>query len=233
MSILENLRRVQEQIAEAACRAGRDPGEIKLVVVTKTVPVKKIQEVLAGGVYSLGENRAQELLRKYPHLPQEVEWHFIGHLQSNKVRSIVDKVKLIHSLDRWSLAIEIDRRARERNLVMPVLVQVNVAREDYKHGLPVHDVHPFLQKVARLPGLSVLGLMTIAPIASHPEEVRPVFRELRMLAERIAAGMPETKMKYISMGMSNDFTVAVEEGANIIRIGTAIFGSNFRRAPAG
>lgn len=224
MSILENLRRVREQIAEAAYRARRDPGEIKLVAVTKTVPVEKIREVLAGGVYSLGENRAQDLLRKYPHLPLEVEWHFIGHLQSNKVKNIIDKVKLIHSLDRWSLAVEIDKRARERNLVVPVLVQVNVAREDYKYGLPVNDVHTFLEKVARLPGLSVQGLMTMAPLVPHPEEARPVFRELRMLAKRLAANVRGVSMKYISMGMSNDFAVAVEEGANIVRVGTAIFG---------
>ncbi|RJQ28668.1 MAG: YggS family pyridoxal phosphate-dependent enzyme [Peptococcaceae bacterium] len=223
MSILENLRRVQEQIAEAACRSGRDPEEIKLVAVTKTVPVGKIQEVLAAGVYSLGESRVQELLRKCLHIPAEVEWHFIGHLQSNKVRNIIDQVKLIHSLDRWSLAVEIDRRAREKNLVMPVLVQVNVAKEAYKHGLPVNDVRPFLEKVARLPGLSVQGLMTMAPLVPHPEEARPVFRELRMLAKRLAASVPWVMMKYISMGMSNDFAVAVEEGANIIRVGSAIF----------
>lgn len=224
MSILHNLNRVQERINNAARRAGRLPEEIRLVAVTKTVPPEIIREALNGGVSGLGENRVQELLQKHPELPPGTEWHLIGHLQTNKVKKIIGQVALIHSLDRWSLAREISRVAMNNNIVARVLVQVNVVGEETKHGLSLLEAEDFIAAVAPLPGLEVRGLMTIAPWTTDPEEVRPVFRQLKELAVRIKGSAMGAKMEYLSMGMSGDFEVAVEEGANILRIGTAIFG---------
>ncbi|OPX84677.1 MAG: hypothetical protein A4E53_03734 [Pelotomaculum sp. PtaB.Bin104] len=224
MDVQSNLNRVRERIMTAAFRAGRPPEEIKLVAATKTVPSEIIREALNCGVVSLGENRVQELLKKYPDLPPETEWHLIGHLQTNKVKKIIDKVALIHSLDRWSLAEELSRAAAESDTVARVLVQVNVAGEETKFGLSLPEAEDFVVAAVRLPCLAVQGLMTIAPWVADPEEVRPVFRQLKNLAQRIEGSLPGATMKYLSMGMSGDFEVAVEEGANILRIGTAIFG---------
>ncbi|MCG9969549.1 YggS family pyridoxal phosphate-dependent enzyme [Pelotomaculum terephthalicicum JT] len=224
MSVLDNLYRVRERIDAAARRAGREPGEIKLVAVTKTVPPEIINEVIEGGVSRLGENRVQELLKKRQNLPSGVEWHLIGHLQTNKVNKIIGKVVLIHSLDSWRLAEEISRAAGENNTMASVLVQVNVAGEETKYGILPSEAADFVESAARLPGLAVRGLMTIAPWTSEPEEVRPVFRQLKDLAERLKSNKAGAAMEYLSMGMSGDFEVAVEEGANILRVGTAIFG---------
>ncbi|MDD4169116.1 MAG: YggS family pyridoxal phosphate-dependent enzyme [Desulfotomaculaceae bacterium] len=224
MIFLRNLNRVQERINNAARRAGRLPEEIKLIAVTKTVPPETIKEALNCGVNRFGENRVQELILKYPELPPGTEWHLIGHLQTNKVKKIIGKVALIHSLDRWSLAEEISRVAIKNDIVARVLVQVNVAGENTKHGLSLLEAEDFVSSVVPLPGLEVQGLMTIAPWTENPEEVRPVFRQLRELAVRIKASKIGAHMEYLSMGMSGDFEVAVEEGANILRIGTALFG---------
>ncbi|OPY57209.1 MAG: hypothetical protein A4E55_01813 [Pelotomaculum sp. PtaU1.Bin035] len=224
MSVLENLGRVRERISAAACRAGRSPEEIKLLAVTKTVPLEMIREVIEGGVTSLGENRVQELVQKYRDLPIGLEWHLIGHLQTNKVKKIIDKVALIHSLDRWPLAEEINLAALEKNIVARVLVQVNIAGETSKYGLSPLELVDFVAAAARLPGLDVRGLMTIAPWTENPEEVRPVFRRLKELAVHLKNKKAGATLQYLSMGMTGDFEVAVEEGANILRIGTAIFG---------
>lgn len=224
MNVLDNLNRVRRQIAAAALRAGRDPTQVKLVAVTKTVPVEIIREVLTLGLDSLGENRAQELLSKYKELPPGVEWHFIGYLQTNKVKKIIDKVSLIHSLDRWSLALEISRAACEKGLTARVLVQVNASGEKTKSGLRLQEVEEFVAEASRLPGLEICGLMTIAPWTENPEEVRPFFRQVKELSLRLRHNLQKTKMDYLSMGMSGDYEVALEEGANVLRIGTAIFG---------
>ncbi|BAF60009.1 MAG: YggS family pyridoxal phosphate-dependent enzyme [Pelotomaculum sp.] len=223
MSVLENLNRVRRRIDAAAGRAGRNPEEIKLVAVTKTVAVETIREVLSGGVCCLGESRVQEFLQKYGQLPAGVEWHFIGHLQTNKVKKIIGKVSLIHSLDRWSLAEALSRAACEAGTAARVLVQVNIAGEKTKYGLLPSETPQFVAEAARLPGLEVMGLMTIAPWCENAEEVRPVFRQLKELAGKLT-GLEGVKMDYLSMGMSGDFEVAVEEGANIVRVGSAIFG---------
>lgn len=225
MNLLENLNRIRERIIGAARRAGRDPLEIKLVAVTKTVPIETIKKVLSYGVTALGENRVQEFLKKYSQLPPGTEWHFIGRLQTNKVKKITGKVALIHSLDRWSLAETISNAACNSNTVTRVLVQVNLTGEDTKAGLPPKEVPEFVAEAVRLPGLEVRGLMTIAPLCSNPEESRPVFKQLREMARRLKEEIPGVRMDYLSMGMTGDFEVAVEEGANIIRIGTAIFGN--------
>jgi pyridoxal phosphate enzyme (YggS family) len=223
LNVLDNLNRVRRQIAATALRAGRDPAQVKLVAVTKTVPVEIIRERLTLGLDSLGENRAQELLSKYKELPPGVEWHFIGRLQTNKVKKIIDKVSLIHSLDRWSLALEISRAACEKGLTARVLVQVNASGEKTKSGLHLQEVEEFVTEASRLPGLEICGLMTIAPWTENPEDVRPVFRQVRDLSLRLQHNL-KARMDCLSMGMSGDYEVALEEGANVLRIGTAIFG---------
>jgi len=222
--IAENLRQVRQKIARAAARAGRDPEQVKLVAVTKTVTPERILPVLEEGVYDLGENRAQELLKKYTQLPSEVNWHFIGHLQTNKVKKLIALVKLFHSLDRWSLAVEIDKHARQNNIIVDVLLQVNVSGEKTKFGLAPEEVKDFAAETKNLSGIKVRGLMTMAPYTDDPEEVRPVFRNLRLLADNIGKKVPSITMDLLSMGMTNDYEIAVEEGASVVRVGTAIFG---------
>lgn len=224
MSILENLSRVRDRINSAAFKAGRDPAEIRVVAVTKNVPVAVISEALAGGAAFLGENRVQEFLQKYKQLPKETEWHFIGHLQTNKVKKIIGKVKLIHSLDRWELAEAISKAACNTVCTVDVLVQVNVAGEKTKYGLPVSEAGDFIADALKLPGLNIRGLMTIAPICRNPEEARPFFRQLRELFNLVRE-IHGPGIEFLSMGMSGDYEVAVEEGANILRIGTALFGT--------
>lgn len=223
-SIAENIREVLEQVRLGAVKANRAPAEIEVIAVTKTVPVHRIQEAVAAGIKKLGENRVQELMDKFP-LLEGVEWHLIGHLQTNKVKYIPDKVTLVHSLDRLSLAEELNRRMLACGRVMDVLVQVNVAGEDTKHGIAPEETVSFIDTVRKFPGIRIKGLMTIGPYVEDPENVRPVFRQLRMLAEKVKTiDFPGVEMKHLSMGMSNDYRVAVEEGATLVRIGSAIFG---------
>jgi hypothetical protein len=225
VNIKQNLRRIKEQVALAARRVGRNPEAIKLIAVTKTVSEEQIRQAVAAGITAVGENRVQEMLTKQPLLPPGLEWHLIGHLQTNKIRYIIGKVYLIHSLDSWRLALAINQWAVKKNVKVEVLVQVNVAGETTKQGLVPNEVVNFIQELATLPGLRVRGLMTIAPEVNDPEEARPVFRELRFLAGRLQQVAPAVAMDYLSMGMSNDYVVAVEEGANMLRLGTAVFGS--------
>lgn len=222
--LIANLAEVRRRIQEAAERAGRSAGEIQLVAVTKTVEVDKIKQIIGQGVKVLGENRVQEMLSKMPQFPGDIQWHMIGHLQRNKVKYIVGRVSMIQSLDRWSLAEEIQKRAEKKDVAVPVLVQVNLAGEDTKFGLAGNEVLDFLTDVARLDKIRVKGLMTIAPYVQDPEEVRPVFREMRHLADNLRGKIPGVSMDYLSMGMTNDFEVAIEEGANMVRIGSALFG---------
>lgn len=222
--ISENIREVIDNIRQSALKVNRDPAEIRLVAVTKTVPVNRITEAVNAGLNLLGENRVQELTDKYTQLPG-VEWHLIGHLQTNKVRYIIDKVSLIHSLDSLALAEEINKRALAAGRTNDVLVQVNVAGENTKYGLNPVETVDFIDTVRKLPGLAIRGLMTVGPYVSDPEEIRPVFRKLKMLAEQIKTmDLPGVEMKHLSMGMSNDYKVAVEEGATLVRVGSVIFG---------
>jgi hypothetical protein len=218
LGVRENLQQVQERIKAAAARAGRDPAQIKIIAVTKQVQVPKIKEVVDAGIIDLGENRVREMTGKMSELPPQVRWHMIGHLQTNKVKYLIGRVELIHSLDRWNLAEEIDRRAGKLGVKMPVLVQVNTSGEKSKFGLSSGELPDFLAALADLPNVTVKGLMTIAPYVDSPEEVRPFFRELRLLAQKF-------NLKHLSMGMTNDFEVAVEEGADMLRLGTVLFGS--------
>jgi pyridoxal phosphate enzyme (YggS family) len=209
-----NLERVRERIARAAQRAGRRPEDILLIGASKTVPPERIREALEAGLAALGENRVQEAREKIRALGRPVPWHLIGPLQGNKVKDAVELFDVIHSVDRLKLAAEVARRARRP---MDVLVEVNLAREPAKSGFAPPELKPALETLQDLPGLRVRGLMAIPPASDDPEQSRPWFRALREL--RDAAGLPE-----LSMGMSADFEVAVEEGATMVRVGTAIFG---------
>lgn len=220
----ERIGRVRKRIAEAAVRAGRDPREIELIAVSKSVDPYTINQALASGVEILGENRVQELAAKQPLVEKAARWHFIGSLQRNKVRSLIGRVEMIHSLDRISLAREISARSKEKGVVTPVLVQVNLSGEESKQGIDRDEAIPFIEETASMEGIFITGLMTIAPLVS-PSETREVFRGLKQLRDQVELkGIPGVRMNHLSMGMTNDFEVAVEEGATLVRVGTAIFG---------
>lgn len=223
MTIGDNLRRVKERIAMAAWRAGRDPAGVQLVVVSKGRTVEEIEEVLAAGHRVLGENRAQELRQKMPALPEDVEWHFIGHLQTNKVNMVVGKVRLIHSIDSLRLAEAVSSRACRMGTVQEVLLEVNVSGEANKFGVAPEEAEELVEKMLELPGLRVRGLMTMAPAWAAGEEARPYFRRLRELRDDMKRVFPEAALDSLSMGMTQDYEVAVEEGADLVRVGTAVF----------
>jgi pyridoxal phosphate enzyme (YggS family) len=210
-------------VADAADAAGRDPDDITIVAVTKNVGVAEIRQAIAAGIRDFGENRVQEFLGKYGLFP-DVRWHFIGTLQSNKVKDVVGRAVLIHSVDSVDLLARIDRIASERGVVQPVLLQVNVSGEATKHGFAPEEVEDALKAAAEMGSVRVDGLMTIAPLA-RPEQVRWVFRGLAdLFASLSALRFNGTEMHELSMGMTNDFRVAIEEGATIVRVGRAIFG---------
>ncbi len=214
---------VRRQVADAADACGRDSDDIAIIAVTKTVGVKEIREAVAAGLADFGENRVQEFLGKYGLFP-DVRWHFIGTLQTNKVKDVVGRAHLIHSVDSLRLLQTIDRRATEAGVVQRVLLQVNVSGEGSKHGFPTLDVREVLEEASRLDSIEVRGLMTMAPLG-RPETARRVFRELRELRDSLRA-MPLNGVELVelSMGMSGDFRVAVEEGATMVRVGRSIFG---------
>ncbi|MBO8136652.1 MAG: YggS family pyridoxal phosphate-dependent enzyme [Desulfotomaculum sp.] len=223
VDVAANLKSVIERIRKAELRSGRNPGSVKLVAVTKKVPVESITKVINEGISDLGENRVQELIKKQEQLP-DVKWHLIGSLQTNKVKYVLGKTVLIHSLDRWRLAETISRMAVKKGLTADVLVQVNVSGEETKHGLLPEEVEDFVSEAVKLPGLNIKGLMTMAPFVDNPEEVRPIFKELYKIKQKLAAKWPGIRL--LSMGMTNDFEIAVEEGADLVRIGSAIFRGN-------
>ena len=225
MSIAENVRKIEERIARAALRAGRDPGAVRLVAVSKTKPAAAIAEAFSCGQSIFGENYVQELVGKQAELPQEISWHFIGNLQSNKVRQIAGLVDMIHSVDRLSLASEIDRQWGALGKVCDILIQVNISREATKGGTRSEELFDLVREVARLPHLQICGLMTMPPFFDDPEGARPYFRALKELSlELQAAAIPRVAMRELSMGMSGDFEAAIEEGATLVRVGSALFG---------
>ena len=225
MDVKDNLKSVQASI-EQARQNSCEKQEVTLVAVTKTIDVGPMKEVLKEGVACFGENKVQEILSKYEKFPDTVKWHLIGTLQSNKVKYIIDKVEMIHSLDRISLAKEIDRRAKEIGVVMKCLIQVNISQEESKHGLDKAEALKFIEEVAQnFSHIQVLGLMGMAPFVEDSEEARPYFRQLKELFEEAKnLNLGTGQMKYLSMGMTNDYTVAIEEGSNMVRVGTGIFG---------
>ena len=222
----ENLEAVEANIQAACERAGRDRSEVTLIAVSKTKPVETLQEAYDLGVRIFGENKAQELAGKYEVLPDDIHWHMIGHMQRNKVKYIVDKVDLIHSVDSVRLAETIEKEAEKRNVTVNILIEVNVAKEESKYGLMPEEVIDFVDKLADFPHLRVKGLMTIAPFVDDPEENRPIFAHLRKLSVDIAKkNIDNITMSILSMGMTNDYQVAIEEGATMVRVGTGIFGA--------
>ncbi|MGN0355454.1 MAG: YggS family pyridoxal phosphate-dependent enzyme [Muricoprocola sp.] len=223
--IRENYNSVLDNVKKACIRSNRNPEDVTLIAVSKTKPVSMIEELLPLGVVDFGENKPQELKEKYEVLPKNLKWHMIGHLQRNKVKYIIDKACMIHSLESLRLAETIQSEAEKRNIIMPVLVEVNVAEEDSKFGLKMDDVIPFIENVANYPNIQVNGLMTIAPFVSDPEENREYFRNLYHLFVDIKErNIDNVNMCNLSMGMTNDYEVAIEEGATFVRVGTGIFG---------
>lgn len=223
--VTENLKEIEERIRAACRRAGRERSSVKLVCVTKTKPVEMLQEAYDAGERDFGENKVQEITAKKPQLPGDVRWHMIGHLQTNKVKQVIDKAVMIHSVDSLHLAQEISRRAEAIGIVMPVLIEVNVAGEESKSGTTFENAEALIREAALLPGIHIKGLMTIAPYTEDPEENRLYFRKLRQLAIDIGGkSIDNVDMIELSMGMSGDFETAIEEGSTIVRIGTGIFG---------
>jgi PLP dependent protein len=223
--IRANLIAVQERIVGAARRAGRAPDAVLLVAVSKTVDVERVRSAIAAGVPALGENRVQEAREKIAVLGRPRPWHLIGHLQTNKVKDALESFDLIHSVDRVPLAEALSRRAAEAGRRMDVLVQVNVGEEPQKGGLRADELRAALETMGGLPGLRLRGLMTIPPLPHEPEDSRPYYKEMRKLLEDARRWGHEPDLAELSMGMSGDFEVGVEEGATIVRVGTAIFGS--------
>jgi pyridoxal phosphate enzyme (YggS family) len=222
--LASRLADIQGRITGAALRSGRQPADVQLVAVTKMVTVEQIGEAISCGMNVFGENRVQDWLSKYEACGGQAEWHLIGHLQQNKAKYLAGKITVVHSLDSVRLAEHLANLSDVHGHSWRVLVEVNVAGEASKHGLRPEDVPDFLDEIHRLRGLDVSGLMTVAPYAEDPEAVRPVFRSLRLLRDKVSLGRPWLDLRQLSMGMSNDFEIAVEEGATMVRIGSALFG---------
>jgi pyridoxal phosphate enzyme (YggS family) len=225
MDVADNIRHVRAMMADAARRSGRSPAAVRLMAVTKTVADDRIREAVRAGVEIIGENYVQEAKRKLEKIGKTGEWHLIGHLQTNKAKFAVRLFDMIHSVDRIELAVEIDRRARNIGRIMKVLIEVNVAGEETKSGVPLGAALDLVRAVAPLENISVQGLMTMPPWFDDQEEARPFFRTLRELRDRIVAErIPGLEMPELSMGMTGDYPVAIEEGATIVRVGRGIFG---------
>ena len=232
MSISERYAEVKKRADEAAKRSGRNPEDIKLIAVTKTHPASEINEAIDAGATDIGENRVQEVLEKYEDV-KPVKWHLIGHLQTNKVRQIIDKVVMIHSVDSLKLAHEIDKRAKAHGIVMDILIEINSAMEETKSGISADDLKQLCEEItAQCDSVRICGLMCIPPMAAEPEDARPYFKEAAALfSEMKSWDLPKDRFSptELSMGMSGDFEVAIEEGSTIVRVGSSIFGPrNYR-----
>ena len=225
-AIAENIKKLEEEKAAAAGRVGRNPSEILLCAVTKTHPPAAINEAIDAGVTDIGENKVQEILDKYDKV-KKVRWHMIGHLQTNKVKYIIDKVCMIHSVESLKLAREIDRRAARHGVNMDILLEVNTAADEAKYGVAPEDAESLIRQILEeCPHVRIRGLMTIAPYVEDPEEVRPFFRETKQLYDKLSGiDHPHLDFTCLSMGMSNDRVIAVEEGSTLIRVGSALFGA--------
>ena len=220
----ENYEEVQKKITEACKRAGRNREEVTLIAVSKTKPVEMLSEIYDLGERNFGENKVQELTEKEEVLPKDIHWHMIGHLQRNKVKYIIQCVTMIESVDRIELAQEIDRQAQMHGVVMPVLIQVNLAREEQKGGIYIEDYPALLDAASHLPGIKVSGLMATMPNVPDVETIRPLFREMRAMFDRERENARQgVDMRVLSMGMTHDYLVAVSEGATQVRLGHAIF----------
>ena len=221
----EKLYQVQENMKEACRRLGRAESDVTLIAVSKTKPLPMLEEVYSLGIRDFGENKVQELVDKAEQLPDDIRWHMIGHLQRNKVKYIVDKVYMIHSVDSLRLAEEISKEAVKRGITVNILIEVNVAGEESKFGVTPEDTPGLVQEISHLPGILVRGLMTIAPFVENAEDNRIFFSALKKLYVDITnKNIDNVRMDYLSMGMTGDYEVAIEEGASFVRVGTGIFG---------
>lgn len=224
--LYENYEKVVENVKNACARSGRNFDDVTIIAVSKTKPLSDVEELLAHGVTEFGENKVQEMVDKYEHVSKPVHWHLIGHLQTNKVKYIVDKACMIHSVDSVHLAKEIEKEAAKKNLVVKILLEVNIAHEESKFGINETEVYDLIDAIKDMPHIHVMGLMTIAPFVENPEDNRIYFRKMYQLSLDIKSKcIDNIDMNVLSMGMTNDYEIAVEEGATMIRVGTAIFGA--------
>jgi hypothetical protein len=222
----ENYEIVEQNIIKACERSGRDRSEVTLIAVSKTKPVEMLQEVYDAGARNFGENKVQEICDKYDKLPADVRWHMIGHLQRNKVKHVIDKAVMIHSVDSYRLAQEISVQAQKKGIIMPILIEVNVANEESKFGITADETLQLVEEIAALPSLKICGLMTIAPYVVDAEENRLYFRQIKQLSVDIKnKNIDNVSMDVLSMGMTGDYQVAIEEGSTMVRVGTGIFGA--------
>ena len=223
--VAENLAQVQKNINESCNKINRDPNEVTLIAVSKTKPVEMLKEAYDAGARVFGENKVQEIVDKYDQMPSDVKWHMIGHLQTNKVKYIVGKTALIHSVDSLHLAKEIEKQAAKNNVIVPILIEVNIAEEESKFGIHKEETIALVREVAQMEHVHIRGLMTIAPYVENPEDNRPYFKEIRQLSVDIKEeNIDNVDMDVLSMGMTGDYMVAIEEGATLVRVGTGIFG---------
>ncbi|NLK96971.1 MAG: YggS family pyridoxal phosphate-dependent enzyme [Epulopiscium sp.] len=223
--IKKNIEEIKKRISIAAEKSGRTEKDITLIAVTKTIDIPRIKEALSCNICHIGENKVQEIMKKYDAIDSNIHWHLIGHLQTNKVKYIIDKVDLIHSVDSERLAYKINEIAEKHNKIMDILLQVNIAKEETKFGLMAEEVEPLIDKIKSLKNIRVKGLMTIVPYETNPENNRIHFRNIKQLSVDIAKrNIDNISMEVLSMGMTNDYEIAIEEGSNMVRIGTGIFG---------
>lgn len=223
--IKENLAQIENNIIAACEKVGRNRKEVTLIAVSKTKPVSMLEEAYETGIRDFGENKVQEMCDKFDCLPKDIRWHMIGHLQTNKVKYLMDKAYLIHSVDSLKLAQEIEKQAAKHNRIVDILIEVNIAQEESKFGLAIQDVLVLVKEIAKLSHLRIKGLMTIAPYVENPEDNRLYFRQIKQLSVDIASqNIDNVSMDILSMGMSGDYQVAIEEGATMVRVGTSIFG---------
>lgn len=221
----ENLKQVEQNITDACKRCGRAREEVTLIAVSKTKPTEMLKEIYDAGIRDFGENKVQELCSKIDALPSDIRWHMIGHLQRNKVKYIIDRAALIHSVDTYRLAEEINIQAKKKHITVPILVEVNIAGEESKFGTTAEDAVLLVEEISRLENIRIMGLMTIAPYTADAEENRLYFRKIKQLSVDIAdKNIHNVSMEILSMGMTGDYTVAIEEGATMVRVGTGIFG---------
>lgn len=228
MSVKENINSIKKTIEDVCKKCDKNSKDITILPVSKTKPVSMMKDVIDAGFYTFGENKVQEILQKYEYFKDNIDkinFHMIGHLQTNKVKYIVDKVKLIHSLESISLLDKLQKEAEKRNLIVNCLIEVNISKETSKFGIFEEDVFSFLEEVSKRKNVKVLGLMTVAPYFENPFETRIYFKKMKILFDKISKeNFNNVEMKILSMGMSNDFKIAIEEGANLVRIGSLIFG---------
>lgn len=227
--VKENLEEVKIRILEACRRAGRNPQDVTLVAVSKTKPADMIAEAYDAGIRDFGENKVQELCEKHHTLPEDIRWHMIGHLQRNKVKQVIDKAVLIHSVDSVRLAEQVEEEAAKRNVIADILLEVNVAEEDSKFGFKLEETEIAIREISRFPHVKIKGLMTIAPFVENSEENRPVFKKLnKFYVDMQSKNIDNVNMSMLSMGMTGDYEIAIEEGATLVRVGTGIFGTRYK-----